>query len=316
MKTIFNDSKGHVFTGISVILIISFIIIVILFLNLNYFITEETNQIIASDNLKYIVEDYNKNIEVLSYTSLKEISENVIKSKTPLKDSSEEFKKVLNEKLSNKNKEYLKKYDIKIESNVISIENSESPEYLKFKTIITVEKDNEKYNNVLESKTSVLNLKDPLGILLCSPDPSLSYNETNILFGNSLSKYLEKRNVENHENYINATAPLILKKCPYDPYIHHGDNHTLADCIKNSYYHESADGSCYLCRLEGKPLCPHYGFETFIIPRANIENNLSSVSSPDHVVFADNYPGDPYYYFNDSNKIIFLDSSHKKKYGL
>jgi hypothetical protein len=114
------------------------------------------------------------------------------------------------------------------------------------------------------------------------------------------------------ESYIEATAPLTIKKCPYDPYVHHGDPGVLKDCLDTGYFHESADGSCYLCRLEGKGKCPHYGMEVFIQPHTPLGNE--SLSCSDHVVFADHYNGekiDP----NDWDSLI-LDSSHRKKYGL
>ena len=314
MKNLNKDIKGNIFTGLSVIFILSFLIIFILLLNLNMSLLEENNNDLASDNIKYIVEDYKRNIEVEAGNSLNEISENVFKTNQALGNSEDEIKKVLNKKLEVKNKEFYKKYNVKISSEVISVQNADKPEFLKFKTVLTIEKENEKYKGVVESKASVLNLKDPLPLLLCGYHNDLTYNETNFIYGNALGDYLNKRNVGNYESYINATSPLILKKCPYDPYIHHGDNETLFNCIKNGYYHESSDGSCYLCRLEGKGICPHYGFETFIIPRNNLGNNLNSVSASDHVVFHDNYPGEQYNYFE--NRVIFLDNSHMAKYGL
>ena len=78
------------------------------------------------------------------------------------------------------------------------------------------------------------------------------------------------------------------------------------------YYHESADGSCYLCRLEGKGKCPHYGMETFIQTHTPLMND--SISCSDHVVFHDHYPGQKIDK-TDINSLI-LDSSHRTKYGL
>ena len=114
------------------------------------------------------------------------------------------------------------------------------------------------------------------------------------------------------ESYIEATAPLYIKKCPYDPYIHHGDPGVLKDCLDKGYFHESADGSCYLCRLEGKGKCPHYGMEVFIQTHTPLKNE--SLSCSDHVVFSDHYNGEKINP-DDWNSLI-LDSSHKKKYGL
>ena len=101
-------------------------------------------------------------------------------------------------------------------------------------------------------------------------------------------------------------------QCPYDPYIHHGDEGVLEDCLENGYFHESADGSCYLCRLEGKGKCPHYGLEVFIQTHTPLKNE--SLSCSDHVVFSDHYYGEKINP-DDMNSLI-LDSSHRKKYGL
>ena len=64
----------------------------------------------------------------------------------------------------------------------------------------------------------------------------------------------------------------------------------MRDCLDKGYFHESADGSCYLCRLEGKGKCPHYGMEVFIQTHTPLGNE--SFSCSDHVVFADHYNGE------------------------
>ena len=133
-----------------------------------------------------------------------------------------------------------------------------------------------------------------------------------IHYKTALSAYMLVHNFDSPESYIEATAPMTMKKCPYDPYVHHGDPGVLRDCLDTGYFHESADGSCYLCRLEGKGKCPHYGMEVFIQTHTPLGNE--SLSCSDHVVFADHYNGekiDP----NDWDSLI-LDSSHRKKYGL
>ena len=231
MKSIKNDCKGYILSGISSILIISFFILVIVLLTVMYSINFDNNQGLGSDSMKYIVEDYNRNIEILAYKSLEEESNKVITSKTPLFDASDEIKNNLNKKLNLKNKEYYDTYNIKITSEVISIENGNKPEFLKIKTILNIESDKGKFNKIIESKTSILNLKDPLPIILCGKYTNFHYNDTTIIYEDSLMHYLSNRNVENSEGYLNATSSFIIKKCPYDPYIHHGDNDTLNNCI-------------------------------------------------------------------------------------
>jgi hypothetical protein len=82
--------------------------------------------------------------------------------------------------------------------------------------------------------------------------------------------------------------------------------------VKIGDTHESADGSCYLCRLEGKGKCPHYGMEVFIQTHTPLIND--SISCSDHVVFHDHYTGQKIDKTNINS--LILDSSHRKKYGL
>jgi hypothetical protein len=112
------------------------------------------------------------------------------------------------------------------------------------------------------------------------------------------------------------------------------DYNTLKNCIDNGYFHESSDGSCFLCRLEGKGVCPHYGMETYVTPAStNTINNSSNLStnftlnqapsSIDHVIFNDTnlgtgtYHGNKLIYYLDTSNllIIFLDNAHRQKYG-
>ena len=97
---------------------------------------------------------------------------------------------------------------------------------------------------------------------------------------------------------------------------------TLKNCIDNGYYHESNDGACLLCRLEGYATCNHYGFETFIVPSSTHNQQIfRAPSSIDHVIFGkdnnDRYPGEAVEYNSDDNvfDILYLDNGHRAKYG-
>lgn len=301
MKYLIKDSKGNIITSLTAILIIATIISSIILISTIVYINNENSASIANDNFKYQIDDYENNVDDLLRESTKELSEKVIKSKTPSKDAGEDIKKILNNKL--------KKFSPNINSEVLVVENTSDPSFIQTKIKVT---SNNKFNKIITTKASIEGLHDPLPVLKCGYHKSFTYNDTTISYHDSLSDYLEKNNLKNPEGYINATSPFIIKKCPYDPYIHHGDNLTLKNCLDNGYYHESADGSCYLCRLEGKGKCPHYGFEVFI--KASENSVTESISASDHVIFNDQYPGERYYY--DIDHSIFLDSSHRKKYGL
>lgn len=135
----------------------------------------------------------------------------------------------------------------------------------------------------------------------------------------SLKNYLDGKTNGNIDTtpYINGKSPLIIKQCAYQPYNSHGANDLCENCILNGYFHESHDGSCYLCRMEGRGNCSHYGLETFIVPGTFDEMN-NTVTSIDHVIFSDEpYPGDKIILNNTTSDsdFIFLDNGHKSKYG-
>lgn len=305
------DNKGNIITGTTVILIVSIVLMVIFIINsINYMENENVNSI-SSDNFKYIIKDYNKNLEQLGRDSIAEETEKLYHAHI-IHNSRDDIKKILNNRLKEVNKEYKNKYGIDIRSEVISVESTDSPWKVLFKVRVKADKGDEQFNGILLSNSSIEGLKDPLPYAKL---PKIYYNINNdgnrIHYFQALAQYLRSKNVDSYNAYILATAPLYIKKCPYDPYIHHGDGNTLKDCLKQGYFHESADGSCYLCRLDGKGVCPHYGMEVFIQTHT-LDNK--SVSCSDHVVFHDRYEGEKLNKL-DINSLI-LDSSHAEKYGL
>ena len=306
------DNKGNIITGTTVILIVSIALIVIFIVNsINYMENENINSI-SNDNFKYIIKDYNNNLEQLGRDSIAEETEKLYHAHI-IHDSRKDIKKILNNKLKEVNKEYKEKYGINIRSEVLSVESTDSPWKVLFKVRIKADKDTNQFDGILESNSSIEGLKDPLPYAKL---PKIYNNINNdgkkIHYFQALAQYLRLHNVDSYESYILATSPLFIKKCPYDPYIHHGDGNTLKECLKQGYFHESADGSCYLCRLDGKGVCPHYGMEVFIQTHTPLTNE--SVSCSDHVVFHDRYTGEKLNKY-DINSLI-LDSSHAKKYGL
>lgn len=305
------DNNGNLITGTTVILIVSLILIVIFVINSIYFIGNENVDSIESDNFKYIIDDYKKNLEQLGRESLAEETDKLYHGHI-IHDSRKEVKKILNEKLKETNKDYKEKYGVDVRSEVLSVESTDSPWKVAFKVRIKVDKDSEQYNGIIESNSSIEGLNDPLPYAMLTAYSNINHDDKTIYYFESLSQYLLKHNADSYESYILATAPMIIKKCPYDPYIHHGDGNTLKECLKQGYFHESADGSCYLCRLDGKGTCPHYGLEVFIQTHTPLTNE--TVSCSDHVVFHDRYNGKKLN--NIDINSLFLDEAHAKKYGL
>lgn len=305
------DSKGNIIVGTTAILIVSLLLIAIFVVTTINYIQNTNLESESNDNFKYIIEDYSRNLEVLGRDSIAEATQKVYNG-LPVHDSEDQIKKNLNKKLSDKNEEYKKKYDIKLSSEVLSVEPTDSPWKVLFKVKLNGKKDNEMFSEIVESNSSIEGLRDPLPIAKLTIASGIMAYDDKIHYKSALSAYMLIHDFDSPESYLEATAPMTMKKCPYDPYVHHGDPGVLRDCLDTGYFHESADGSCYLCRLEGKGKCPHYGMEVFIQTHTPLGNE--SLSCSDHVVFADHYNGEK---INpDDWDSLILDSSHRKKYGL
>lgn len=304
------DNNGNILTGTTAILAISLILIFIFIVNSISIIENENVESIESDNFKYIIEDYNKNLEQWGREAIAEETEKLYHGHI-VHDSRKEIKKILDKKLKEINEDYKKKYGIDIRSETLSVESTDSPWKVLFKVRVKADKDNEQYDGVLYANSSIEGLKDPLPYAMLTAYSNINHDDKTIHYFQALSQYLMVHNVDSYESYILATSPMIIKKCPYDPYVHHGDGNTLDECLKNGYFHESADGSCYLCRLDRKGVCPHYGMEVFIRTHTILDNE--SVSCSDHVVFHDRYNGRK---LTEGANSLILDESHAKKYGL
>lgn len=305
------DSKGNIIVGTTAILIVALLLICIFVVTSLNFIQNSNIDSQANDNFKYIIDDYSANLEVLGRESIAQATEKVYNG-LPVTDSENQIKKNLEKKLDEKNRDFSKRYDINLTSEVLSVENTDSPWEILFKVKLTGKKGDDGFSQIVERNASVEGLRDPLPIAKLTIASGIMAYDNKIHYKTALSAYMLIHNLKSPESYIEATAPLYIKKCPYDPYVHHGDPGALKDCLDTGYFHESADGSCYLCRLEGKGKCPHYGFEVFIQTHTPLDNE--SLSCSDHVVFADHYNGekiDP-----DDWDSLILDSSHRKKYGL
>lgn len=305
------DSKGNMLVGSVAILILSLLLISIFIITSINYIDNGNIELKSNNNFKYIIDDYSRNLEVLGRDAIAEATQKVYNG-LPVFNSQNQIKKNLNKILNEKNEELEKKYGAEISSEVLSVENTETPWKILFKVKLNVKKDDIKYSNTIEKNASIEGLRDPLPLAKLTIASGILTYDNKIHYKNAIAGYMVLHHLKSPESYIEATAPLYIKKCPYDPYIHHGDPGVLKDCLDKGYFHESADGSCYLCRLEGKGKCPHYGMEVFIQTHTPLKNE--SLSCSDHVVFSDHYNGEKINP-DDWNSLI-LDSSHKKKYGL
>jgi hypothetical protein len=328
------DDKGYVMGAVSFLLIIPTILLLMVFVNMTVGQAGMEQSDITSDDVLFVEKDLETNLPEIGREVLKNKSEWVAMTGNPLSDSKNEIKEDIQHNMDI----LCSKYDIKgfkTKCNILYVNNSQDPFQIEIKARINVEKGPLKHQVNLTQNISLINgsymIMDPLPFVKCKNYGGATIRDEKIFYGSSLANYLKSRGINNSEAYKNATSPLYINKCPYDPYELHGNNHDLTNlknCIDNGFYHESSDGACFLCRLEGKGVCPHYGMETFIVPAPSINssflNNSNAIapSSPDHVIYNDTghgtYSGKEIVYFYNGTHYfhLFLDNSHRLKYGL
>ncbi|OPX58084.1 MAG: hypothetical protein A4E25_01847 [Methanobacterium sp. PtaB.Bin024] len=332
-KKIMND-KGYVMSLTSFLLILPVFLMLLVFINMTVGQADLQQSVLTSEDVLGVTKDLETNIPRIGREVIKDKSEEVIKSGIPLSDS----RKSIRDEIQSRMDIWCSRYNyegIRTDCDILYVDNSQDPFQIEVKSKIKVEKGELKHQENLTQNISLINdsfpIMDPLPFVKCREHGGATIRGNRIFYGYSLSNYLESRGINNSEAYENATSPLYIRKCPYDPYELHGSSQdlmNLKNCLDNGFYHESSDGSCFLCRLEGKGVCPHYGMETFILPAPSENlsylNNSSATatSAPDHVIFDDTghgtYPGHMIVYFNNGTHYfyLYLDDSHRKKYGL
>jgi hypothetical protein len=322
------DNGGYVMTGTSFLLILPVLTLFMVLVVVNYADTESKAQFIESENCLHVFQDLESNIPRLARQILKEEAYTVINSGKPLPDS----KKSTRDNLQLKVDQVAQNYDnhgLKVNCTVLSIKESDNPFEVEVTSSVVVQKNKVSHQEILHQKISINELNDPLPdpmpFVKCNEYGGASINSSRIYYGHSLASYLEQRGEKNWMVYENASSPLFINQCPYDPFVFHGDPvtmGTLKNCLDNGFYHESNDGACYLCRLEGKSTCPHQGLEIFILPHPTSNQSDYAPCSVDHVLFAEDgsdiYPGGSIQYHQEGDLIfqLYLDDSHRKKYGL
>ena len=319
------DQKGYIISGLSFLLIIPAIYIIIAFTEMTKTGSQSQELLIQSDIVLSTERDIETNLPLIAEYTFQKTSEEVIKHEYPIQNSEMTIKNRLQSKIDDLTRKY-KNERINASCKIISVHPSQDPFKVNISSIITINKDNINHQIILSQNIPITDPKypisDALPFIKCKNFGRIKNTNQRIMYGLSLRNYLKNEKMHNADVYINATSPLIFKKCPYEPYTTHGQSYKLTDlrnCIENGFYHESNDGSCFLCRLEGRSVCNHAGMETFIIPQVT-ENQgyLSAPCSSDHVIFNDNYEGLGLIYHSNTTGYykIFLDKGHRLKYGL
>jgi hypothetical protein len=337
------DNNGYVMSLSSFFLILPAVLLLIVLANMTADQTSIQQAMLNSQDVTGVTTDLETNVPLIGREVLRDKSFQVVSSGNPLSNSRKEVK----EEFQHRMDIFCSKYSSKglaVECKILNVDNSYDPFCVEVKSRVVVQKNTLKHEVNLTQNISLTNgsfpICNPLPFVKCKSHGGATISGDRIVYGHSLANYLKSRGIENFEAYDNATSSLYIKKCPYDPYILHGNTDqliNLKNCIDNGFYHESSDGSCFLCRLEGKGTCPHYGMETFIIPAPSVNtlfenssvnvsfsnNSSTAPSSVDHVIFNETgshgtYSGCSLMYFtNGTHKYqLYLDNSHRQKYGL
>jgi hypothetical protein len=322
------DERGYVIGGLSFLLILPVLTLLMVLIESEQGINDHYVSKEYSDNVFAIYNDFENNIPRLSRQVFLQKSEEVIQDEKPILNSRIVLKNEIQILTNNMAQNYQNK-GVMVNCTINSVSETENPFLIEINSTVSLYKNGKKHYKNLSQRISICDeknpLPDPLPSIKCHDFGGIKMDGTSILYGHSLVSYLNSFNIPNSSIYENATAPRFIKKCPYNPYVLHGLGNyiNLKNCVDNGYYHESNDGACFLCRLEGKSTCIHQGLETFIIPPGiSYQSNNSAPCSVDHVIFDSNpeniYSGYLLEYYQTNSKFfyIFLDNSHRAKYGI
>lgn len=334
------DKNGYVIGGLSFLLIVPSVLLLMVLIDMVN-LDDSSNTMFKSDSTFYIVGDVEGNIPSMTRQVLKETAEDVAKTGNSIPNSREVIKNALQSKMNNLLVNYNNNTGVTIKCVINSVNPAFDPFEVEVNSSILAVKDNISYSRNNCHNVSILGLcsskrfsgklnqyyeiPDPLPFIKCKKYGGVKVKDGRIIYGSSLSSYLEDK-INGSDVYENASSALYIRKCPYDPYMIHGNckkYSTLKNCINNGYYHESSEGACILCRLEGKSICDHHGIETFIVPsRFTKKIVLRAPCSVDHVIFSEEYQGiylgESVEYYSSAyfSLRIFLDNGHRMKYGL
>ena len=326
------DSRGYAMTAMSFLMVLPALLLVAVLFDISSIGSSSVSTNLASDAVLQTFNDVEGDIPILTSQVLMEEDKRVIESGESLSNSRKSLRDDLQGELNSKYELYGNSSGLKVKCQVRAVDSSAEPFEVEVNTTVWVEKGNVSHMENLTQEVSITSpqcrVADPVPFIKCKYYGGVTNTTERIIYGSSLENYLNYRGVTNAWAYENATSPLIIKKCPYDPYKSHGKSQgfiILKNCIDNGYFHESSDGSCFLCRLEGKSTCPHYGFETFVVPAPSPNNTVNSAPcSSDHVIFNDTngvsgtYPGNHVVYYKNGVYYfkLFLDNGHQNKYGI
>ncbi len=322
------EQKGYVLGGMAFLLMIPAILMIITFADMVKTGEESVSATLQSDSAFFAVNDIEKNAPIITTDLIRETADNITLTGIPLTNSRLTIKSTLQEKIDDFTLDYTGQTGIdEIKCTVLKVGSSPDPFKIEINYNIYIKKGRIVHNETITQFIDISNkhIPDPMPFIKLKDFgiPKRDNNAGLIIYDSSLFDFLNSRGLENAVVYNNSTSPLFINKCPYDPYISHGNgdfSSIIKNCLYVKYFHESSDGACFMCKLEGKATCPHYGMETFIVP--SVSHNSSQIKAPcssDHVIFNEStYPGTEFEYYREGNDYynLFLDDGHRQKYGL
>ena len=326
------DQKGYVMSGLSFLLILPAILLVAVFVDMTTLGGESVGLVMQSDATFYAAKDMERNVDSLCVQVMRDAANEAIATGDPLPNSRIIIEQRLQEKVDAMAANYNTSIGAdEVSCTILAVGQSRDNFKVQVNSTIYVKKGTSTHSETVSQDVSLLgeSMPDPLPFIKLKGYQGITRDNASgkILYGSALAQYLKDKgvNATAANVYINATSPLYVRDCPYEPYTIHGNATdkegnilVLKNCLSNKYFHDSNDSACYFCRLEGQALCSHMGIETFIIPQPTTAS--SSIISIDHIIFKGTYSPSDYasglVYTSSLNDKLFLDSGHRSKYGL
>lgn len=217
------DQKGYVISGLSFLLIIPAIYLIALFADISDIGSHSHELDIQSDITASAKRDIENNLYIITQESVQQTAKEVTTSSYPLHNSRTAIKRDLQKRMDL----FTDKYNnegINAECMIRSVDSSNDPFKVQVNSTISIKKGVISHKESLSHDISIIDqnyqIPDPLPFIKCKNFGGAKNINNRIFYGVSLSKFL-KSSKKLKDVYINATSPLIIRRCPYSPYKTH-----------------------------------------------------------------------------------------------
>lgn len=308
---IIKDENAYITSILLLVMLIPVLLLLIVVIDQHSHDVNSTLDKLQSDKIKSICSDFEEIIITITKESLHNITHEIVTSNRS-KTTSDEIKKHIQSKID----EYALTMDdnYKIRCKIDELNPATDPFKIEIEYSLQISTKDNKIS-IIKNQRKWVEITDK-NYPVYDPLPTLKtgaiFREGYVDYKNKLSEYVVS---DTDDVYVNVKQHIIIRECPINNYIQHGNtNQSMMFCLNNHYYHDSHDGMCLLCRLENSSSCNHHGLETFILPAKIFDAAPVSI---DHVLLNDRnnqYTGNIMTINNNTG--IYLDNGHKKKYGL